>query len=373
MTDHVFLVPGFFGFSSFGRLKYFNGVGEIVQRELERTGMRANVVEIDTLPTASIRRRAGHLLEKVRACTERDPGPVHLIGHSTGGLDVRLLVCPNADLQSQVQQPVLERVRTLVTVATPHLGTPLANSFSGAFGRPALKLFAILMFYVLQYGRLPVGIGLQAARWVTRLDDYVGLKNTVPDEIFEKLLGELGTEERQQLLDFLDGVGNDQSLLFQLTEAGCDLLNATTGRPDWLRYASVLTCAPRANLRNVWENSVNVYAQGLHGIYGALYMLARRTDTRWLPTLSSSLEEALLLELGRVPDARDNDGIVPTLAQTWGEHLGAVRADHLDVIGHFGDDSRGAGADWFPSGSNFGYRDFEALWRRVADYIARTE
>src|SRR5688572_2081222 len=54
----VFLIPGFFGFSSLGRLKYFNGVGDIIRAEFERRGIAARVVEIDTLPTASIRRRA---------------------------------------------------------------------------------------------------------------------------------------------------------------------------------------------------------------------------------------------------------------------------------------------------------------------------
>lgn len=71
----------------------------------------------------------------------------------------------------------------------------------------------------------------------------VGLKDTFADEVFDKLLNALGDEKRTQLLDLLDGVSNDQSLLFQLTEAGCDLFNATTGKPDQLRYASVVTCA----------------------------------------------------------------------------------------------------------------------------------
>jgi triacylglycerol esterase/lipase EstA (alpha/beta hydrolase family) len=365
----VFLVPGFFGFSSIGRLKYFNGVGEIIGDEFERRGIPARVIEIDTLPTASIRRRAASLLEFVHSLSGDSEGPIHLVGHSTGGLDARLLVCPNADLQSQQKRALLARVASVVTVACPHFGTPLADVFGGALGKPALKLGALGLFYLLTYGRLPVGVGLRLARCVSRLDDVVGLKKTVADELFEKLLSDLGDEERRKLLDFLDGVGNDQSLLFQLTEAGCDLLNATTGKPEHLRYASVVTCGARPSVKTAWAQSFDVYAQSLHAVYGMLHWLASRADTSWYGTLPSDTAAGLARDLGRPAELRDNDGVVPTLSQIWGDYLGAVRADHLDVVGHFGYSEEGAGADWLPSGSGFGQSDFDALWRRVATYL----
>ena len=366
----VFLVPGFFGFSSFGRLKYFNGVGDIIGSEFERRGIPARVVEIDTLPTASIRRRAASLLEFVHTLSSDSAGPIHLVGHSTGGLDARLLVCPNADLQSHEKRALLARVESVVTVACPHFGSPLANFFGGALGRPVLKLAAVGLLYLLSHGRLPLGVGLQLARCVTRLDDVFGLNQTVADELFEKLLSELGDEERRQLLDFVDGVSNDQSLLFQLTEAGCDLLNATTGKPEHLRYASVVTCGARASLKTAWAQSLDLYAQSLHGLYAVLHWLASRADARWLGKLPPETEAALTRDLGRPVELRDNDGVVPTLSQIWGDYLGAVRADHLDVVGHFGYSAEGSGSDWLPSGSGFGQTEFERLWRNVATYLA---
>lgn len=365
----VFLVPGFFGFSSLGRLKYFNGVGEIIGSEFERRGIPARVVEIDTLPTASIRRRAASLLEFVHTLSSDSAGPIHLVGHSTGGLDARLLVCPNADLQSEQKRALLARVASVVTVACPHFGTPLANVFGGALGKPALKLGALALFYVITHGRLPVGVGLQLARCVTRLDDVFGLNQTVVDELFEKLLSDLGDEERRKLLDFLDGVGNDQSLLFQLTEAGCDLLNATTGKPEHLRYASVVTCGAPASVKTAWAQSFDVYAQSLHAFYGLLHWLASRADARWFGALPADTAAAIERDLGRPAALADNDGVVPTLSQIWGDCLGAVRADHLDVIGHFGYSEEGSGADWLPSGSGFGQSDFDKLWRNVAAYL----
>lgn len=186
-------------------------------------------------------------------------------------------------------------------------------------------------------------------------------------------MNDLGKEERTQLLDFLDGVSNDQSLLFQLTEAGCDLFNATTGKPDRLRYASVLTCARGASLHTVWHNAANVYAQGLHGIYAFLHALTARSDARWLPDLPGSVQQLLMSDLGELPTHRDNDGVVPTHAQVWGNVLGAVRADHLDVIGHYGDLESAAGSDWFPSNSGFTRQHFERIWHRIARFLLEPE
>jgi triacylglycerol esterase/lipase EstA (alpha/beta hydrolase family) len=333
----------------------------------------ANVVEIDTLPTASIRRRAANLLEIIHRHVHHEPGPIHLVGHSTGGLDARLVVCPNANLRVDAKRELVSRVRTLVTVSTPHFGTPLANTFGGTLGRPVLKLLAVSLFYALEHGRLPIGVGLRLARWVTRLDDYVGMKHTVADELVDKLLGQLGTEERSQLRDFLDGVGNDQALLFQLTEAGCDLLNATTGQPDQIRYASLVTCAKKPDLNSVFRHGVNLYGQGLHAVYGVLYHLAARADARLQPEPSLAAEQVFQRDLGRLLTMQDNDGMVPAESQIWGEVLGAVHADHLDVIGHYGERGNEADADWFPSNSGFTRHDFEQLWCRVADYLALDE
>ena len=368
----VFLIPGFFGFSSLGRLKYFHGVGDIVRAEFERRGVDARVVEIDTLPTASIRRRAASLLKFVLEVSGDTTGPIHLVGHSTGGLDARLLVCPSADLRSEEKHALIARVASVVTVACPHFGTPLASTFGGALGRPALKLGAMVLFYLLTYGQLPLGVGLQLARLVTKLDDLVGLDQTVADEVFEKLLSELGNEEQKQLLGFLEGVSNDQSLLFQLTEAGCDLLNATTGKPEGLRYGSVVTCGARASVRTAWSHALDFYAQSLHALYGLLHWFASGMDPSWFGELPPTTATALVRDLGRRPEPSDNDGIVPTLSQIWGDYIGAAQADHLDVVGHFGYSAEGSGADWLPSGSGFGQRDFERLWRSVATYLVES-
>jgi hypothetical protein len=66
-----------------------------------------------------------------------------------------------------------------------------------------------------------------------------------------------------------------------------------------------------------------------------------------------------------------NDGIVPTLSQLHGRVLYAVRADHLDVVGHYTLAAGGRTADWLPSGAAFSDADFDATWDAIAKAIAR--
>jgi hypothetical protein len=66
-----------------------------------------------------------------------------------------------------------------------------------------------------------------------------------------------------------------------------------------------------------------------------------------------------------------NDGIVPTASQLWGDPIAAVRADHLDVIGHFHHPTHvPPHFDWLASGSGFARPQFERLWQRVAVWLA---
>ena len=78
---------------------------------------------------------------------------------------------------------------------------------------------------------------------------------------------------------------------------------------------------------------------------------------------------ALVEAYGALPGPQACDGIVPTRSQVYGRVLTAVRADHLDAIGHF--DAPKASPphyDWLVSGSGFGVERFVRLWRKVADF-----
>lgn len=118
----VVLAHGLFGFERIGLgpftlATYFRGIPEF----LRSLGLRVLVTRVH--PTAGIRRRAGLLGERIRAVFPNEP--VHILGHSMGGLDAReLLTDPGWS----------GRVLSLTTVATPHLGSTLAEAARKRFG-----------------------------------------------------------------------------------------------------------------------------------------------------------------------------------------------------------------------------------------------
>ena len=369
---HVVLVPGFFGFGNLGGLTYFVGVRQALERSFDRRGLDVLVVEVPTLPTASIRHRAARVLETLAEVSQGDDAPVHIIGHSTGGLDARLAIAPTASLPTSTEFGAYERVRTLVTVSAPHFGTPLATAFGSAMGKPLLRLVALATTYVLQYGRLPLSVILKIGEVVTKLDDRIGLKNTIADELYANLLSDMSPERRRQISEFIEGITNDQSLIFQLTPAGCDLLNASTADPDQVHYGCVVTRARPPGITAVLRHRHNVYAQSLYAVYALLYTLTGRGKPDQFPIPVELQRQALRRGYGKVPNHQDNDGVVPTLSQVWGEVIFCAEADHLDVVGHYGrEDPTSPDADWLPTNSGFGSGDFEKLWDAIADFVTR--
>lgn len=363
------LVPGFFGFGRFGDLTYFSGVFETLSRAFAERGVSVTITEVTTLPTASIRVRAARVLETLAQVAASASGPIHVIGHSTGGLDARLAIAPTASLPTEVRAFDYARVHSLVSVCCPHFGTPVATFFSSTLGKPLLKLTARYFRWVLERGRLPLSILLRLGYFVVRLRDPWRRRRGTFDEMYEKVLNDLGDERRAELAGFLRAVSSDQSLLFQLTPAGCDLLNACTADPA-LRYGSVVARARRPTFGSLIRSVRDLYTQIVHPLFAALYAIAARGEAALLPPPVSAQEQALVARYGELPSSRDNDGIVPTRSQVWGTLIHATEADHLDVVGQFGrSDEAGWAGDWIPSYSGFAPGDFSALWTDIAAFV----
>jgi triacylglycerol lipase len=366
---HVVLVPGFFGFGSLGAMTYFVGVREALSQAFERLSLDVNVVEVPTLPTASIRHRAGLVQETLVSVAEAEPGPIHIVGHSTGGLDARLAIAPTASLPTTRKFHEHERLRTLVTLSTPHFGTPLASLFGSAAGSPLLRSMATLLIYCLKRGQLPVGLGLRLGGWFTRMDGALGFKPTLIDDFFREVIADFSAERRAELIAFIEGVSKDQSLVFQLTPAGCDLLNASTADPDNLRYGSIVCRARAPRLRDVLAPKPDPYTKGMYLLYALLHQLAGSAPADSLPQPVTQQREVLWNAFGEEPESDWSDGIVPTLSQVWGEVIHVTRADHLDTVGHFGSERPGLTSDWLPSNSGFNDEAFDTLWTSVAQFI----
>lgn len=368
-SHHVLLIPGFFGFGKFGELSYFSGVREAIEASFAELGLSVTVTEVPTLPMASIRWRAALVRETLAAVATNAEGPIHLIGHSTGGLDARLAIAPTASLPSKVPFAAYDRVRSLVTVCAPHYGTPVATYFTRPVGRFLIRTLGRYLIFMLGRGRVPLKLMLRLGYFVVRARDPFRKRRGAFDYLYDKLLSDLSEPRILELATFLKAVVKDQSLLFQLTPAGCDLLNACTADPK-IAYASVVARATPPNFRNAWRSLRDLYAQLMFPVYAFLHRAARR-DELGAPPLTELQRSQLTEFASALPMRSDSDGVVPTLSQVWGPVLYFAQADHLDVVGQYGLSSEAAATgDWIPSYSPFGPEQFTELWRRVAHFIA---
>ena len=137
----VILVHGLFGFDRIGvpgaKLHYFRGIAG----HLAGLGCDAHAVRLPA--AASVPERARSLVAKLEALPH---ARVDIIAHSLGGLDVRYALA---------HLGLAARVRSLVTVGTPHLGTPLADLASEGPLGVARKAIATL------------GVPLPALDWLS--------------------------------------------------------------------------------------------------------------------------------------------------------------------------------------------------------------
>ena len=224
----VFLVPGFFGFVNLGEMRYFGHVHRYLVQRFEEVGLEAAVHEVDTLPTSSLGKRAERLHERLDAHVQ--PGDVvHLVGHSSGGIDTRLITCPGARIgDPERNQALVEQIRSVVTVASPHHGTPSAEAFDSLAGKQLLRLLSVMTAVVIRRGSLPLGAVIRIGRLLTRLENHLDEGLGIEDELFESLLGELDDDRRASLDRFFRDVGSDQALLPQITPDAMDVFNTLT-------------------------------------------------------------------------------------------------------------------------------------------------
>jgi triacylglycerol lipase len=119
----IVLAHGLFGFTRIGvgsmtLTSYFRGIPQAMQAG----GNRVLLTRVQSI--AGVERRANRLGEQIERAFGDEP--VHLIGHSMGGLDARRLL---ADRSWH------DRVKSLTTIGTPHLGSTLADFAKLRVGR----------------------------------------------------------------------------------------------------------------------------------------------------------------------------------------------------------------------------------------------
>ncbi len=270
----IVLAHGFFGFETLAgvdAVTYFYQVKE----DLAKIG-EGYVFTPAVDPFNDSTARGAELTQFVEQVVEETGyAKVNIIGHSQGGLDARVVAHDRPDL-----------VASVTTVATPHLGTPIADVILGAVQDPNTQ--QLVDWFVKQIGY---------ALW-----DAAGEKSSLwkPLELFSK-----------------DGISAFNA---KYPDPAGVLYFSLSGRTDFKLTES--ECTP--------DEVVPFIDQ---------YKL----ETDSVDPLLAVSEAFLDGGLGQ-PDT--NDGLVRAADARWGTFLGCVPADHLDEVGQLLGDSPGLGNQW---------------------------
>ncbi len=366
----VYLVPGFFGFDSVGTVNYFEDVVHSLDFALRRRGVDARIVRCMTQPTASIPRRADVLRRQVIRSGGLRAGELHFVGHSTGGLDVRMLLTPGVKIaRGDSEARIAALTKTAISVATPHHGTPLANHFATVQGQTLLLVLSALA--TSGHGRGAILAAAKAVALVARLDDWLGRAEGPLDRIAEGLLRRIRFDRRDPAWKYLSEIERDQGAVLQLTPEGIDLFDAAVADSPGVDYGCVVAGVPKPREEFKLKELVDPEYVVLRALFRLLHALTARPHPRYPYPKPTTAEQRLLDQgLGFRTTARISDGIVPTLSQLHGRVLHAARADHLDLVGHY-TLAGGGTANWLPSGAGFTPEAFDATWDAVAAAIAK--
>jgi len=437
---HVVLVPGFAGFDALGQLEYYAGVTPLLrawQRE-HRAAPPMVLHYFDNLPTARVETRAARLrqyLAKRYARGELRPeDAVALVGHSTGGLDIRRLLLDlerhaggprgatrafavDGSREDAFQVPadeLLHLVRRVVFLSVPQRGTNIADFVRRLPRRIPLAQLRLLV--AAANASLANEVEEAAARGVGRAA-HMDLLLAWGDAVAE-MDAHAVAEDPARVADaheagaelelFLTHVASDFGAIEDLTAApdprrvspahfdedqraaelrtwadrGIDRRSyATVGRsPYRFEPGEVVAALDLVELtRSPWR-----LAPGARGWADLAYLLAYRACAGGPFGVAAPAGGLGATAFGgsarRTLELWDNDGIVNTASMLWpdGEETRLVDGDHGDVIGHFRlveahggpPQRRYHSYDLLRSGCGFREETFRAVWRDVFEFCA---
>lgn len=363
----VVLTPGLLGFAKLGGFDYFMHVEDALSQRFAEAGQECDFILVSSPPSGSIAWRAQVLAETVDQVSGQAGGPIHLIGHSTGGLDIRLLCSPTT-------KPGLpawfDRVRTATSICTPHYGTPLAQEFTTLAGTRLLYVLSLLTFETLRFGGPPLVALTPLIAALGKIDAALGRDIKLLEATSDLLLRFLGEEGVSEISEWFDGIRRDRGAIIQLTPESMDIFNAAVEDNPAVRYGSVAVRMPRPGPIQFATRMRTPIAALSAAFFTTLYMGASRPSAMYPSPMPEPAVQAFLEERLGIPlDPSFNDGVVPTLSMIWGELLWAGTADHLDVLGHFHGDRDLRHTDWQVSGADFRESDFDQLMDAIADFL----
>ena len=363
-----------FGFGRLGSYSYFTHVERELIARFAAAGHELITHVIDDLPTASVRRRATRLAQVV-ARTAAGANAIHLLGHSTGGLDARLVASPVTRTIPAEDLSWLPGLRSVTTMNTPHAGSPLASFFTTTSGQRVLAALSMLTVAALTMGAQPLRATSVILGVLRRGDLAVPFRRRMLDRAVESLIGVVDDARCPEVRTFLSAIEDDQGAMTQLSPEAMDLVMAGFANRPEVRYQSTVSMAP-SPAPHRWLDTIGHPVRAVSmSTFVALHHLTAGVSERYPCTtaaIDTTVTEAqLVTALGGPPALGDNDGVVPVRSQLWGDVVWAGLGDHLDVLGHYRDDREDVPPelrhiDWLTSGSAFTHTAFGTLMDAIA-------
>ncbi|MBZ5725932.1 MAG: hypothetical protein LAP87_13150 [Acidobacteriia bacterium] len=379
---HIVLVPGFGGFDALGKVEYYAGV----TGAFHRIGDTPAVLHyFDNLPTAAVVTRAArlqsYLAKRILRGEIAGDDEVVLVGHSTGGLDIRQLV---SDLHARGRHladggipveraAILRRLSRVVFLSVPHWGTNIADWVHSypclrktviAEARAAVAGSQVYLLDELE-NRIAgaaacltgADLPLAARDALTEANEHNGDPGPQRTADAHEAASELALYFRDVASDFhaiddltsrVPDTGPKSPAHFTLEDRRKEIARWKTLSIDTLSYATVGNRPfrfPAGLPAPVWDLAnpctYPELSKDLRLSAGTdfFYRLCYRACAGG-PFVRPALSGKVNTRLNGAPQGPlelwDNDGIVNTASMLWptGENV-LVAGDHLDIVGHY--------------------------------------
>jgi pimeloyl-ACP methyl ester carboxylesterase len=353
-ADAVLLIPGLLGFNRFASFSYFaDRVATAIRVGVEsHAGRPVLVAPLSTLPAAPLAQRQAALFENIANLSHRYPSieRVHLVGHSTGGLDAYFAICDTP--LSGAFPSGRDIIRSVVTIAAPLLGTCLVD-------HDAIRLLA---------GRLGAAAGtLDLVKLAVSLRRQL-THNVTTDDVVAGFVA-----DPSDGLRYVWEIIRHRELVLELSPANiARLRSAHAHAAERVPLTSFATWTPVDPKRSKRGATLFTRLQA---------MTAASDRAPYDPLIAANIERLKSAPVfgpgSPLPiDAESNDGIVNSARQVVpGARLaGVVVADHIDVVGQYNRanplDETTIVYELLTSGAGFNDEVFFSLFTAISDAIA---
>jgi triacylglycerol lipase len=415
---HVVLIPGFAGFDALGQLEYYGGITPLFQ-----AGRAANQVlhYFDNFPTAAVVTRATRLRSYLAKRMARGEIALHdevtLVGHSTGGLDIRWLlwdlhhrkepIVVDGEVKVEPKE-ILKCVRRVVFLSVPHWGTNIADwvreqrilrkavveELRAAVAGSQLAVLDQIENSIAGGAAYLTGAALLRAVQdaLREANENIGRPTPARKAEAQEAASELGLYLRHMASDF--GAIDD---LTSRPRRGKPVSPAHFGAGDrrkeltlcrGIEFRSYVTLgrrpfhfdpgrpAPPWELAKPWTYPEISKDAALSAGTDVFYRICYRASAGGpfqRPVPSSKVTRRLSGAPQHSIEVWDSDGIVNTLSMLWprGENV-LVPGDHMDIVGQYKaiEADRGGGRkyrtyDLLKSESGFDDKIFEEVWKEI--------